>query len=112
MNKPSTYRQIIDLYPEEAREAADILKRAVPLMMRYALPANPVYYALWYTYCKGRDEELKRRRLDKAIVDFGVVPPNSRRKCFASSSLMASWPSARAGQQVIELVDDIEGGIP
>ncbi len=111
MNKPSTYRQIIDLYPEEAREAADILKRAVPLMMRHALPANPVYYALWYTYCKGRDEELKRR-LDKAIVDFGDVPPKLAEKMFREFIIDGELAEARAGQQqVIELVDDIEGGI-
>ena len=111
MTKSPSYRQIIDLYPEEAREAADILKRAVPLMMRHALPPNPVHYALWYTYCKGRDEELKRR-LDKAIVDFGGIPPEIAEKMFREFIIDGELDEARAGQQqVIELVDDIEGGI-
>ena len=111
MSKPTRYRKIIDLYPEEAREAADILKRAVPLMMRHALPPNPVHFALWYTYCKGRNEELKRR-LDKAVVDYGGLPPELAEKMFREFIIDGELDEARAGQQqVIELVDAIEGGI-
>ena len=111
MSKSPHYRKIIDLYPEEAREAADILKRAVPLMMRHALPPNPVHFALWYTYCKGRDEELKRR-LDKAVVDYGGLPPELAEKMFREFIINGELDEARAGQQqVIELVDAIEGGI-
>lgn len=110
MSKSPHYRKIIDLYPEEAREAADILKRAVPLMMRHALPPNPVHFALWYTYCKGRDEELKRR-LDKAVVDYGGLPPELAEKMFREFIINGELDEARAGQQqVIELVDAIEGG--
>lgn len=111
MNQPSKPLTILDQYPEETREAADLLKHAVPMMVRHAIPPNPVHYALWYTYCKGQDSELIRR-LDKAVADFDSFPPETAVKLFREFIIHAELEEARAGQQqVIELVDDIEGNI-
>ncbi|PZR46779.1 MAG: GGDEF domain-containing protein [Ectopseudomonas oleovorans] len=107
-NKPPS---IINLYPEETREAAELLKQAVPLMMRHAIPPNPVHYALWYTYSRGSEPELNRR-LDKVVEDFDVFPPETASRLFRDYIIRGELEEARAGQQqVIELVDDIEGDV-
>lgn len=107
-NKPAS---ILELYPEETREAAALLRQAVPLMVRHDIPPNPVHYALWYTYSKGNEPELNQR-LDKTLKDFDSFPPETAAKLFREYVIRGELEDARAGQQqVIELVDDIEGGI-
>ena len=111
MNNPNQAPGILDLYPEETREAAALLKKAVPLMMRHDIPPNPVHYALWYTYCKGLEPELNRR-LDKTVSDFDCFPPETATKLFRDYIIHDELEMARAGQQqVIDLVDDIEGNV-
>ncbi|RMH86920.1 GGDEF domain-containing protein [Pseudomonas sp. AOB-7] len=111
MSQPPKSPSILELYPEDTREAATLLKQAVPLMMRHAIAPNPVHYALWYTYSKGSEPELNRR-LDKAVEDFDVFPPDTAVKLFRDYIIRAELDEARAGQQqVIELVDDIEGDV-
>jgi diguanylate cyclase len=98
-------------YPEETREAADLLKHAVPLMMRHQIPPNPVHYALWYTYSQGNNPDLNRR-LDKVVSDFDIFPPETALKLFRDHIIREELEDARIGQQqVIELVDDIEGDV-
>jgi diguanylate cyclase len=102
---------ILELYPEETREAADILKRAVPLMVRHDIPPNPMHYALWYTYSTGREAELNRR-LDKIVEDFDGVPAESAAKLFREYIIRGELEEARSGQQqVLDLVEDIEGNV-
>lgn len=96
------------LYPEETREAAALLKQAIPLMMRHGIPPNPVHYALWYTYSRGLEPNLNRR-LDKAVKDFDSFPPETAAELFRDYIINGELEEARAGQlQAIELVDDIE----
>lgn len=106
--KPPT---VLELFPEETREAAELLKQAVPLMVRHDIPPNPVHYALWYCYSKGSDPELNRR-LDKVVEDFDAFPPEVATKLFREYVIHGELEQARAGQQqVIELVDDIEDDV-
>ena len=49
MSQSDTRATVLALYPEDSREAAALLKQAVPLMVRHNIPPNPVHYALWYT---------------------------------------------------------------
>lgn len=110
MSKPKA-PSILELYPEETREAADLLKQAVPHMVRHNIPPNPIHYALWYTYSKGAEPELNRR-LDKAVQDFASFPPETAAKLFRDYIINGELEEARAGQQqVIELVDDIQGDV-
>ncbi|PAU52100.1 GGDEF domain-containing protein [Pseudomonas sp. PIC25] len=102
---------ILELYPEETREAAELLKQAVPHMVRHDIPPNPIHYALWYTYCKGQEPELNRR-LDKIVKDFASFPPETAAKLFRDYIIRGELEETRAGQQqVLELVDDIEGDV-
>lgn len=111
MNTPKKAPGILELYPEDTRDAAALLKKAVPLMMRHGIPPNPVHYALWYTYSKGLEPELNRR-LDKTVADFDSFPPETAVKLFRDYIIHGELEEARAGQQqVIELVDDIEGNV-
>ncbi len=111
MQSTSKTPSLLDLYPEESRESAAILKQAVPLMMRHQIAPNPVQYALWYTYSQGNSPELNKR-LDKVVADFEVFPPDTALKLFRQHIIHGELEEARAGQQkIIELVDDIEGDV-
>lgn len=95
------------LYPEDSREAAALLKQAVPLMVRHNIPPNPVHYALWYTYSKGQVPELNRQ-LDQVVQDFSQFPAESAAKLFRDYIIRDELEVARAGQQqAINLVDDM-----
>jgi diguanylate cyclase len=107
--KPSEKRATaLALYPEDSREAAALLKQAVPLMVRHNIPPNPVHYALWYTYSKGADPELNRH-LDRVVRDFDSFPPESATKLFREYIIRDELEDARVGQQqAINLVDGME----
>jgi diguanylate cyclase len=107
MSQSETRATVLALYPEDSREAAALLKQAVPLMVRHNIPPNPVHYALWYTYSKGQVPELNRQ-LDKVLEDFPQFPPESASKLFRDYIIRDELEVARAGQQqAINLVDDM-----
>jgi len=108
MSRPETRATVLALYPEDSREAAALLKQAVPLMVRHNIPPNPVHYALWYTYSKGQDPELNRH-LDRVVNDFDSFPPESAARLFREYIIRDELEDARVGQvQAINLVDDME----
>jgi diguanylate cyclase len=108
MSQSETRATALALYPEDSREAAALLKQAVPLMVRHNIPPNPVHYALWYTYSKGQEPELNRH-LDRMVKDFDCFPPESATKLFRDYIIRDELEEARAGQQqAIKLVDNME----
>ncbi|MCY1271402.1 Diguanylate cyclase VdcA [compost metagenome] len=111
MKQPPKAPSILDLYPEETRESATLLKQAVPLMVRHDIPPNPVHYALWYTYSQGQHPDLNRR-MEKTVKDFATFPPDTALKLFREHIIHGELEEARAGQrQAIELVENIEGDV-
>lgn len=107
MSQSETRATVLALYPEDSREAAALLKQAVPLMVRHNIPPNPVHYALWYTYSKGQDPELNRH-LERVVKDFDSFPPESASRLFRDYIIRDELEDARAGQQqAINLVDDM-----
>lgn len=108
MSQSQLHATALALYPEDYREAAALLKQAVPLMVRHNIPPNPVHYALWYTYSKGLEPELNRH-LDRVVNDFDYFPPESASKLFRDYIIRDELEDARAGQQqAINLVDGME----
>ncbi|AWY38492.1 diguanylate cyclase [Pseudomonas putida] len=108
MSQSDTRANVLALYPEDSREAAALLKQAVPLMVRHNIPPNPVHYALWYTYSKGQEPELNRH-LDRVVRDFDGCPPESATRLFREFIIRDELEDARAEQQqVITLVDGME----
>ena len=108
MSQSEKRASALALYPEDAREAAALLKQAIPLMVRHNIPPNPVHYALWYTYSKGLEPELNRH-LDRVVKDFDSFPPESAAKLFRDYIIREELEDARTGQQqAINLVDDME----
>lgn len=108
MSPSDTRATVLALYPEDSREAAALLKKAVPLMVRHNIAPNPVHYALWYTYSKGQEPELNRH-LDRVLKDFDYFPPESATKLFREYIIRDELADARVGQQdAINLVDDME----
>ncbi|VVN12765.1 Diguanylate cyclase VdcA [Pseudomonas fluorescens] len=108
MSQSETRATALALYPEDSREAAALLKQAIPLMVRHNIPPNPVHYALWYTYSKGQDLELNRH-LDRVVKDFDCFPPESATRLFRDYIIRDELEEARAGQQqAINLVDDMQ----
>jgi diguanylate cyclase len=108
MSQSESRANVLALYPEDSREAAALLKQAVPLMVRHNIPPNPVHYALWYTYSKGQDPELNRH-LDRVVRDFDGCPPESATRLFREYIIRDELEDARAEQQqVISLVDGME----
>ncbi len=108
MSQSEKRASALALYPEDAREAAALLKQAIPLMVRHNIAPNPVHYALWYTYSKGLEPELNRH-LDRVVKDFDSFPPESAAKLFRDYIIRDELEDARAGQQqAINLVDDME----
>ncbi|MBV7549672.1 GGDEF domain-containing protein [Pseudomonas sp. PDM26] len=108
MSQSDTRATVLAQYPEDSREAAALLKQAVPLMVRHNIAPNPVHYALWYTYSKGQEPELNRH-LDRMVNDFDYFPPESATKLFREYIIRDELADARSGQQdAINLVDDME----
>lgn len=108
MTPSEKHATTLALYPEDTREAAALLKQAVPLMVRHNIPPNPVHYALWYTYSKGQEPELNQH-LDRLVQDFDCFPPESAEKLFREYIIRDELEEARIGQQqAINLVDIME----
>ncbi|MBZ4678210.1 MAG: hypothetical protein JG763_839 [Shewanella sp.] len=65
------------------QQAAQYLKKALPLMLKYRIPTTPVNYALWYAYVSERNPVLNAG-LDQAISQFNTCPPPRQNFCTAT----------------------------
>jgi len=59
-------------YQESVEEATQIARSALPLANKYALPANPINYAVLYEYVAGQNLELKEA-MDQLSQDPSAV---------------------------------------
>lgn len=60
-------------FAEKPTQSAEYLRQAIPLMVKYKIPPNPLNYALWYTYVSKRAPELNIQ-LEKALDVYGTCP--------------------------------------
>ncbi|MFC0117481.1 GGDEF domain-containing protein [Pseudoalteromonas xiamenensis] len=61
--------------------SAQCLKKAVPLMVKYAIPVTPMNYAIWYCYVSGSQPALNQE-LDATIAHLATCPPHVARRLF------------------------------
>jgi len=61
-------------YPEDAVKAANYLREAIPLMVKYGVEANPRNFSLWYAYVAKRNENLNSE-LNAILAEHGTCPP-------------------------------------
>lgn len=54
-------------------QAAERLRKAVPIMVKYQIPVTPINYALWYTYVSNEDPTLNQR-IDEIVSAYGMIP--------------------------------------
>lgn len=54
-------------------QAAERLRKAVPIMVKHQIPVTPINYALWYTYVSNEDPTLNQR-IDEIVSAYGMIP--------------------------------------
>ena len=83
------------------KKSTENLKKAVPLMMKHHVAANPTNYALWYTYVDNAIPQLNQE-LDGVLNNFGICPPA------AGDALYQQFIASKVETTVSELRSNIE----
>ncbi|SIS62431.1 GGDEF domain-containing protein [Neptunomonas antarctica] len=60
-------------FAENTTQSAEYLRQAIPLMVKYNIPPNPLNYALWYTYVSNRIPSLNFQ-IDQTLDTYGTCP--------------------------------------
>lgn len=61
-------------YTEDATQAANYLREAIPLMVKYGIHPNPRNFALWYAYVSKRNAQLNKE-LEAIVTQHNTCPP-------------------------------------
>ncbi len=62
-------------------QAAERLRKAVPIMVKHGIPVTPLNYALWYTYVANEDPTLNQR-IDDIVAAYGTIPVSKAEDLF------------------------------
>jgi len=62
-------------------QAAERLRKAVPIMVKHGIPVTPLNYALWYTYVANEDPSLNQR-IDDIVAAYGTIPVSTAEDLF------------------------------
>lgn len=60
-------------FAENSTQSAEYLRQAIPLMVKYNIPPNPLNYALWYTYVSNKIPNLNYK-IDQTLDTYGTCP--------------------------------------
>ncbi|WP_261841273.1 GGDEF domain-containing protein [Aliamphritea ceti] len=60
-------------FADNPNQAAECLRQAIPLMVKYSIPPNPLNYSLWYAYVSNVIPGLNTQ-MDKALETYGTCP--------------------------------------
>jgi len=66
---------------DDFQKAAETLRVAVPLMIKYQVPTTPPNYALWYTYVEETQPELNEE-LNEIIAEYGICLPSHNKDLY------------------------------
>ncbi|EPJ46248.1 MAG: GGDEF family protein [Osedax symbiont Rs2] len=94
-------------FAEKPTQSAEYLRQAIPLMVKYKIPPNPLNYALWYTYVSKRAPKLNLE-LEKALDVYGTCPTLLSEEMFREHLIKDEINDADAFQsKAIGLVNDL-----
>ena len=94
-------------FAENNNQAAEYLRKAVPLMVQHNIPPNPLNYALWYTYVSDRVPELNIQ-LDKTLTTYGTCPTMLSEQLFREHMIRDEINGAEDIQaNLIGLINDL-----
>lgn len=92
-------------------DAADRLRRAVPLMVQFKVPVTPVNYALWYSYVRG-DRPALKSRMDALLKTYGTCPETAGESLFREHYTEYTGEDTRKlGKELAHLVDSVSGDV-
>ena len=60
-------------FSDNTKQSAEYLRQAIPLMVKYNIPPNPLNYALWYTYVSNKVPSLNYK-IDQTLDTYGTCP--------------------------------------
>lgn len=60
-------------FADNTTQSAEYLRQAIPLMVKYNIPPNPLNYALWYTYVSNKIPSLNYK-IDQTLDTYGTCP--------------------------------------
>lgn len=60
-------------FADNTTQSAEYLRQAIPLMVKYNIPPNPLNYALWYTYVSNKIPSLNTK-IDETLDTYGTCP--------------------------------------
>ncbi|WP_413282574.1 GGDEF domain-containing protein [Vibrio sp. MA40-2] len=86
---------------EDFHKAAEILRAAVPLMIKNQVPTTPPNYALWYTYVEQSQPKLNDE-LDGIISEYGLCLPSH------NEDLYQTYIAGKTESDVSELKCNLE----
>lgn len=94
-------------FAEKPTQSAEFLRQAIPLMVKYKIPPNPLNYALWYTYVSKRVPSLNQE-LEKTLDTYGTCPTLVCEKMFREHLIKDEINQADGFQtKVIGLVNNL-----
>ena len=94
-------------FAEKPTQSAEYLRQAIPLMVKYRIPPNPLNYALWYTYVSKKAPDLNIE-LEKALETYGTCPTLICEKMFRDYLLKDEINDSDGFQsKVVSLVDQL-----
>ncbi|OUS34786.1 GGDEF domain-containing protein ['Osedax' symbiont bacterium Rs2_46_30_T18] len=94
-------------FAEKPTQSAEYLRQAIPLMVKYKIPPNPLNYALWYTYVSKRAPKLNLE-LEKALDVYGTCPTLLSEEMFREHLIKDEINDADGFQnKAIGLVNDL-----
>jgi len=94
-------------FAEKPTQSAEYLRQAIPLMVKYKIPPNPLNYALWYTYVSKRAPDLNVE-IEKALDTYGTCPTLICEKMFREHLIKDEINSADGFQsKVVGLVNEL-----
>lgn len=87
-------------FREDTQTAANLLKQAIPLMVKRNIPTNPCNFALWYAYAADRDSDLKQA-LEQTFPESQPYEPEKGEQLFFDYFVKSYLPNHESAQDTM-----------